>query len=270
MPIDVRPYRADDLPAVERIMLAAYEHPSSPGMRSRLEIGADHAFVAESDGVTAGFVMASDYGGVAYVASMGVDPEHQRKGAGRRLMARLVDDLERAGVAALLLDATDAGAPLYESFGFVDTDRTLVFERSVTNRLAGGDPFDPIDNAAIERAVALDRTLCACDRSAIVRGFAREPAAYLAVHDGGYILARADAFGPFVAERAGDARSLLLEALAARPATSRLFVPESNRAGVTLASESGFVRTRSLRHMERGRSPIVRERVFGQASLGHG
>src|ERR1700722_10515252 len=71
MPIDVRPYATSDLSAVERIMLSAYGHAVSPGMRSRLAIGARHAFVAERDGNVAGFVMASDYGGDPHIASMG-------------------------------------------------------------------------------------------------------------------------------------------------------------------------------------------------------
>jgi GNAT superfamily N-acetyltransferase len=265
--MNVRSYCEDDVVGVERILLAAYGNAMSPGMRSRLEVGANHAFVAEHDGRLAGFVMASDYGGVAYVASMGVDPAHQRQGAGRALMARLVDDLERAGIEAMLLDATDAGAPLYESFGFVDTDRTGVFERPASGSTTSAGR---IDRADLERAVSLDRTLCACDRSSLLRTFAQEPFAFLAVRNRGYIMARAEAFGPFVADRTDAARALLSEAIAARPNARRLFIPWSNRAAVALAADNGFVETRSLRHMERGRSPLRRERVFGQASLGHG
>jgi len=267
MAIEVRPYEPSDLSAVERILLAAYEYAMSPGMRSRLAIDARYAFVAERDGDAAGFVMASDYGGVAFIASMGVDPRHQHCGAGRALMTRLVDDLERGGVTAMLLDATAAGAPLYETFGFVDTDRVCVFDREAT-RVAPGEA--DVDAMELERAVEIDRALCRCDRSTIVRGFAREPGAFLAVRSAGYILAREDAIGPFVATGIEEAQPLLAAALEARPSARKLFVPESNAAALQLARDAGFVQARSLRHMERGKSPFPREVVFGQASLGHG
>jgi hypothetical protein len=57
MPIDVRPYATSDLSAVEHITLSAYGHGVSPGMRSRLAIGAQHALFADRDGEAAGFVM---------------------------------------------------------------------------------------------------------------------------------------------------------------------------------------------------------------------
>jgi ribosomal protein S18 acetylase RimI-like enzyme len=237
-------------------------------MEMRLRIDAASAFVGESDGVAAGFVMASNYGGVAYVASMGVDPAHQRYGIARAMMVQLVENLERDGVAAMLLDATDEGAPLYESLGFIDTDRTIVFERPAELETPG--IAAPIDARDLGRAIELDRAACGCDRSALLRGYALEPRAFLALGTDGYVIARVGALGPFVAFGIEAARSLLDEALRARPSARRLYIPESNAAAVTLAKAHGFSRTRSLRHMERGDSPFVRERIFGQASLGHG
>jgi predicted N-acetyltransferase YhbS len=266
--IHVRPYRPSDLEAVERITCAAYGHPMSPGMEARLWIDAGNALLGERDGVAAGFVMASNYGGVAYVASMGVDPAHQRYGIARAMMARLVEDLERDGIAAMLLDATDDGAPLYESFGFADTDRTGVFERPAGPETVSGD--FPIGAHELARALELDRAACGCDRSAVLRGFARERLAFLALRPDGYLMAREGSLGPFVAFGVQTARSLLEEALTARLSARRLFIPESNTAAAELAQAYGFSRSRSLRHMERGRSPFARERIFGQASLGHG
>ncbi len=264
----MRLYRPSDLEAVQRITTAAYGHPMSPGMEARLWIDAGNALVGERDGVAAGFVMASNYGGVAYVASMGVDPAHRRAGIARAMMERLVENLEREGVAAMLLDATDDGAPLYESFGFADTDRTCVFERLAGSETGGG--ASPIDPDELARALELDRAACGCDRSNVLRGFARERLAFLAVRGDGYIIAREGSLGPFVSFGVQSARSLLEEALTARPSARRLFIPESNAAAVNLAQGHGFSHTRALRHMVRGRSPFARERIFGQASLGHG
>jgi ribosomal protein S18 acetylase RimI-like enzyme len=266
--IFVRRYRPSDLAAVDRITTAAYGHPMNPGMESRLAAGARNAFVAEHDGTAAGFVMATDYGGVAYVASMGVDPAYQRLGIARAMMTRLVEQLERAGVTGMLLDATGSGAPLYESFGFAGTDRTLVYERQPRSAAPVAPP--PISAEDLTRAETIDREICGCDRGAVLRAFADEPGAFLILHEHGYAIAREHTLGPWVARSPDAARALLHEALGAGPALRRIFIPECNRAALQLAESSGFVRARSLRHMERGPSPFQRTLIFGQASLGHG
>ena len=47
-------------------------------------------------------------------------PEYRRRGLGRRMMARLIEEARAREVCALSLKATDAGQPLYRSVGFVD------------------------------------------------------------------------------------------------------------------------------------------------------
>ena len=59
-------------------------------------------------------------------------PEHQRKGMGRALLTRVIDDYRRRGVERFYLGATEAGRPLYASLGF-ETDRRAL-------RLAPGTP----------------------------------------------------------------------------------------------------------------------------------
>jgi len=271
MPVTVRPYRPSDLAAVERILHAAYGHRLSPGMHARIAIGAEHALLGEHDGVPAGFVMATTYGNVAYIGSMGVDPAHQGHGVARAMMSRLVSALENEAVRGMLLDATGAGAPLYESFGFSDADRTVVFEREPAPERATDDAAsEPPREMDVARAIVVDRTLCRCDRANVLRGFAREPDASVLVAQDGYLIGRGPNIGPFVAASAKTARALFNEAETTRGGARRMFVPESNAAACALATEAGFVTTRALRHMQRGPSPIDRARIFGQASLGHG
>lgn len=271
MPVSVRPYRPPDLSAIERITTAAYGRAMSPPMAVRIAMNSGGVFVAEIDGNVAGNVLAVRYGAHAYVASMAVDPARRRQGVGRALMTGLIDDLEASGVASMELDATDAGAPLYEQFGFVDTDRTAIVERDVAldgPNVAGSDV--DCDAPAFASALNLDRMAMGCDRATALRGFARLPDAHLTSIPGAYALSRGDVLGPWIATSPEAAGAALEKTLAARTRVARAFVPASNEAARALVTESGFAATRFLRHMTRGMSPMRREFVYGQASLGHG
>lgn len=57
-------------------------------------------------------------GGTGGVSLMATPPEHQRKGMGRALLSRVIDDYRRRGVERFHLGSTDAGRRLYESLGF--------------------------------------------------------------------------------------------------------------------------------------------------------
>lgn len=55
----------------------------------------------------------------AYIMNMYVRPEYRRRGIATRMLAMLTRDARRRGVSQISLEATDAGRPLYEKFGFV-------------------------------------------------------------------------------------------------------------------------------------------------------
>jgi ribosomal protein S18 acetylase RimI-like enzyme len=57
-------------------------------------------------------------GTVGYLQSMWCDVEARRHGHARAVMAALLAEAERRGLARLELHASDVGRPLYESLGF--------------------------------------------------------------------------------------------------------------------------------------------------------
>ena len=63
-------------------------------------------------------VTVTPTGTAAGISLMATPPEHQRKGAGRALLAQVIDDYRRRGVERFFLVATEAGQPLYASLGF--------------------------------------------------------------------------------------------------------------------------------------------------------
>jgi len=224
---------------------------------------------AELDGAPAGVVSARRYGALGYIGMMAVDPERQRRGIGSALMQAMLTRLELAGISTLLLDATDEGAPLYEKFGFRTYDWTHYYERSVEVRNGLGI-LPAVAGDALNEAIALDRRFYGCDRSEMLALLAREPGAMLTVAADGYLMARETAIGPFVAESDETARELFEAALAGRSDLVRGWAPGLNPAARRLFEDAGFPLVRSVRHMARGVSSLRRDRIFSQASHGHG
>lgn len=55
----------------------------------------------------------------AYIMNMYTDPAYRRQGVACRTLDLLIQDAGSRGVAAISLDATAMGRPLYEKYGFV-------------------------------------------------------------------------------------------------------------------------------------------------------
>ncbi len=127
----VRSMRESDLDAVDVVLRAAFGRPSGFLEHARLtrRLQPDGVFVAERDGAIVGTVGAVDYGSLAYVGLMGVAPAEQSRGIGRLLMQHLLAWVDGRGCPVVLLDATERGALLYESLGFVDDALAYVYVR---------------------------------------------------------------------------------------------------------------------------------------------
>lgn len=55
----------------------------------------------------------------AYIMNMYTKPAYRRRGIAMKTLELLVGECRAAGVTAITLEATDAGRPLYEKYGFV-------------------------------------------------------------------------------------------------------------------------------------------------------
>jgi ribosomal protein S18 acetylase RimI-like enzyme len=58
----------------------------------------------------------------AYILNMYVDPTHRHQGLAKQLVQLCLDETRRRGIRVASLHASDAGRPLYESFGFAPTN----------------------------------------------------------------------------------------------------------------------------------------------------
>lgn len=61
---------------------------------------------------------------------MAVDPAHQGKGIGKKVMMRALEEVDRAG-QDIYLEATSAATALYRSCGFEEIDRIVLFEGEI-------------------------------------------------------------------------------------------------------------------------------------------
>ncbi|MBQ8312827.1 MAG: GNAT family N-acetyltransferase [Clostridia bacterium] len=62
----------------------------------------------------------------AYIMNMYTAPEYRRRGIARKTLDMLVEECQRRGVRFITLEATEAGRPLYESYGFVKMNDEMI------------------------------------------------------------------------------------------------------------------------------------------------
>jgi ribosomal protein S18 acetylase RimI-like enzyme len=223
---------------------------------------------------------AVDYGPLAYIGMMSVHPQFQRRGIGQLLLDHVLAWLDGRGCPMVLLDASEAGAPLYQRRGFQEDARALMFlqdDCALPPQKAGR--VRPLRQSDIPALVEFDAPLFGASRAAVFESYLTEaPERAFVAHDEagqltGYLIAQRRLLGPWAAATPEDAEALLAAALALpfddAPA---VIVPSTNKAATPLLMSYGFSPQRSLSHMRRGGAgaPGRRSLLYGQASFAIG
>jgi ribosomal protein S18 acetylase RimI-like enzyme len=282
MNILVRPLEFSQFDEANRVIQAAFERTTS--FRAMLDLqsavqpgGLLAATCLDRIVGTVGYV---DYGALAYIGLMTVEPHYQRRGIGHRLMGEVLDVLDRSGCPMVLLDATAKGALVYRQLGFIEDSQAVVLERqrgqgeftavpgiraARPHELAEIVDFDaPIFGARRMKLfealwpVWRDRCLLARDKQGSVTG---------------YQFARENVWGPWAAINPSVAEGLLSTALALfGDDAPQVLVPRSNLLAAELLARFGFREERQLSHMRRGgQGPPGRPiHLYGQSSFAHG
>lgn len=99
-------------------------------------------FKAESEGEVLGFVIGDRRGRVGWVASIGVHPDHRRRGIGRRLLEACERQLKTSVVRLSLRMSNQPALLLYQKLGYSQVDvwpryyrdgeDAMVMERSIS------------------------------------------------------------------------------------------------------------------------------------------
>jgi GNAT superfamily N-acetyltransferase len=208
-----------DLEATDAVVMAARGVQSSrqEALRRYLALQPDGAFIAEENDSILGFGAVMDYGAFAYVGLMSVQPRVQKRGIGRLILEQLLSVLDVWGCPTVLLDATPVGAPLYEQYGFVDEDTTLVFrqtQRVQPSPVRAGGIF-PLKNEDLPAVIAFDAPYFGAERGNILASYLADvPQRAFIVRDNegklaGYMMAQPAVLGPWVARSAEAAEQLL-------------------------------------------------------------
>jgi len=178
----VRTATPDDVPAIVALLDAAYG--ANPTFEARFRAYRSlepEGWVVVEGGASqlvgvGGFV---SFGTCAYLGLMAVPPEAQRRGIGAAVFEEVLRRCDARGCTLLLLDASDAGAPLYEKYAF--RDHGIAQAYSLEPRAFASDappsidvrPLDPTD-ARLEAEVArFDAVAYGADRSSLVRHYSR-------------------------------------------------------------------------------------------------
>ncbi|WP_155888585.1 GNAT family N-acetyltransferase [Inquilinus limosus] len=268
-----RRMRPEEAEALTALLAAAYGSPRFGPTVARLSRMPNAAIqVLEAEGALRAAAAVVDYGRVAYLGIVGTDPAMQGRGFGRRIVEAALAPVPAGRV--ILLDASPAGAPLYEKLGFVDVDASVVLEAPGPVEAPPVPGLAPMAEADLPAVAAYDAAVFGADRTTGLRELFREhPDGAVCRRDGrvvGYGLRHPDRIGPVLAENQETAAALvaMLSALApAGPMT--ITVPSSHAAMLDHLRSSGVPELRRLRHMCRGgdRHPGDRRRIAAMASF---
>ncbi|MCL2774373.1 MAG: GNAT family N-acetyltransferase [Oscillospiraceae bacterium] len=66
-------------------------------------------------------------GKTAYIGNLYTLPEFRKKGIGTHLFGLNMEEAKKNDCQRILLDATDAGKPIYEKYGFEKSDTTMAY-----------------------------------------------------------------------------------------------------------------------------------------------
>ena len=223
-------------------------------------------------GIVGGRVVATgtaiNYGTrLGWIGMILVHPEFRRRGLATRIMDRLIDHLTGLGCSTLKLDATDAGAPVYEKVGFQTEYQVERWIRKpqppAQSRRSGARP-QQITTRALPSLGQWDSRCFGADRSSLLEWFRAHggPSAYLGDPSApeAFILGRPGSFahqiGPLTASSAEHAEALLAPAIEAhhdRPLIADL-ISDNNEAR-RLLQNFAFEPSRVLKRMYRGSDP---------------
>lgn len=261
--MSIRPLTEDLLDATHAVVVVAYHatHSRKDRLRRYLDLQPGSSFVALLDETVVGFGAVMDYGRFAYVGLLSVRPDMQKRGIGAALLEHCLAWAHGRQSPTLLLDATPAGFPLYQRYGFVEEDQTVVLQQTRPAGLSLHLPatVTPLQMEQFSELVSFDTPAFGDERSAVLAAYrADDPQRVVVARDAsghlsGYLLAQADVLGPWVARTLQDAERLLQHALALpfRSAPS-VFVSAQHQQALVLLERAGFTQQRRLSHMRKG------------------
>lgn len=221
--IQLRPLRSRDVPAALTLSTQAGWNQLAADWQRLLTLAPDGCFGGWVGDmlVATGTVLPYDQA-LGWIGMILVHTEHRRQGYGRALFLHALNHARQSGLAAVGLDATDQGRPLYRQYDFADVVPVVRWQ-GVLRPAEVPPEVKVLEGAAEEEQwdalCALDARACGLDRRALLRQLRTEPGvAALLQRDAagrarGYALLRPGRtgrqLGPVVAGEASGLEALL-------------------------------------------------------------
>lgn len=259
----IRRMGPEDIPAAMRLKDAAGWNQTEQDWANILALEPEGCWVYEHEGQIAASTTVICYGrDLAWVGMVLVLPPFRGRGYARVLMQHAVRFLEQRQIAAVRLDATEMGRPLYAKLGFRDESVIERWSTPAAGVSALELPFTTESLENVASIAALDNKAFGADRAGVLERLRSCFPAECVQAPGGYAMQRpgsgAHFLGPCVAETPATAHGLI-ETLLARRAGQPVFwdlLPD-NSDSVRLATELGFERKRRLVRMVLGEEERV-------------
>lgn len=151
---------------------------------------------------------------LAWIGMVLVEESFRGRGIGKTLLQWALDDCRQAGIRTVGLDATPAGRPLYEKYGFVHVADLQRWEGRLSH--LSETKFEPIGEADWEMVGHLDRRVFGTDRLPLLKAVGANSRTMCARKNGrvtGFGMIRqgerAQYLGPLVAESDETALEIL-------------------------------------------------------------
>jgi GNAT superfamily N-acetyltransferase len=239
-----------DLPELLQLSGAAGWNQTAEDWKMLLDIEPEACFGVEHDGRVVASTTLLCYGRrLAWIGMVLTHPEFRHRGFARRLITRALERARNRHIVTLKLDATTAGRPVYENFGFRSEQP---IERWIR---AGGAEHSPMSTGSTSYFIAMDAQAYGYDRSTLIRRLAER--SYVLAASSAYVFCRAGRvntyLGPCIAQTASNARRIIEKALETDPNAGWYWdlLPQNENA-TRIATEFGFTRDRLLTRMVLG------------------
>ncbi len=276
----IREMRAGDIESAMELKNAERWNQTESDWRHLLKQNPQLCLVAEVEGEVVGTVTAAKFGSeLAWIGMMLVAEQMRGRGLSKSLLGEILRRLE--GCAAIKLDATPKGQPIYERLGFIK-ERTIHRLEATAPVLTGmmhrGVAPERIQPGDLSNLVALDLEIYGVDRRALIQ-FCLESApdrCWLVRQSNsirGFLLGRPGSrnhyLGPMEAESLDMAKSLL--AVASQlggPSGFVIDVPADQVDLMEWLVSGGFSLKRTLYRMHYRKNPGIGDETRQYAIAG--
>ncbi len=259
---EVRLLREADIPVAMRLKELARWNQTETDWRRLLRLEPNGCFCATAEGRVVGTTTTTTYGReLAWIGMVLVDPQYRHRGIATMLMRAALEYLSETGVAAVKLDATPDGRPLYEKLGF--RVESLIERWGGVAQSTPAVDCSTLNSSGRRELLALDRRAFGADRSKLIDMLIENACIAPLVTtapDGrvtGYALARkgtdATYVGPLVATDA-DAALALLDELLSLLTGQRIYIDVNTDFGAAaeVLVARGLIKQRDLIRMGYG------------------